>query len=290
MLLFPMRVMLSKRSGLLTWPRFILTPAAGCLGGRPPGRRCSWQQHVLGRLERKRYPYVLVGMFWYFGTLVPVIGLVQVGSQAMADRYTYIPLTGIFIIVAWGVPELLPKWRRRKIWLAITATVLLTILMVITWKQIRYWENNVVLFTHDVKVTQKNSFAHYVLGLSLEQEGKIDEAMFHYSRSLHIYPEYEVFFKMGYILYQQGKLDEAMVHFKESILRNPNSDEAHNNMGIIRALQGDVNGAIGHYHAAVKINPKHAGAYYNLGRIAANQKKPAKPLIITGKHCASNRI
>jgi Flp pilus assembly protein TadD len=226
----------------------------------------------------KRYPYVLVGMFWYFGTLVPVIGLVQVGSQAMADRYTYIPLTGIFIIVAWGVPELLPKWRRRKIWLAITATVLLTILMVITWKQIRYWENNVVLFTHDVKVTQKNSLAHYVLGLSLEQEGKIDEAMFHYSRSLHIYPEYEVFFKMGYILYQQGKLDEAMVHFKESILRNPNSDEAHNNMGIIRALQGDVNGAIGHYHAAVKINPKHAGAYYNLGRIAANQGKTGEAI------------
>ena len=230
----------------------------------------------------KRYPYVLVGVFWYLGTLVPVIGLVQIGSQAMADRYTYVPLIGLFIIVAWGVPELLPRWHRRKIWLTTSATVLLTILAATTWKQVRYWENSFTLFTHDINVTYNNNLTHYILGLFLDQQGKIDEAMFHYSRSVQLNPlgsDYKIFFKMGYILYQKGQLDEAMFHYKKSLRINPNCAEAHNNIGILLARQGDANGASKHYLAAVRINPKYAGAYYNLGQISANQGKIAEAVI-----------
>jgi len=226
----------------------------------------------------KRYPYVLVGLFWYFGTLVPVIGLVQIGSQAMADRYTYVPLIGLFIIVAWGIPELLPGRHRIKIWLAALATVLLTILMVITWKQVRYWENGITLFTHTVNVTRNNSLAHYMLGLSLEEQGKIDEAMVHYSRAAHLNSYDKAFFKMGYALYQKGKLDEAMIHYKKALQTNPNYAEAQNNMGIVLARQGDMNGAIKHYHAALRINPNHVGANYNLGRISVNQGKTAEAI------------
>ena len=226
----------------------------------------------------KLYPYVLVGLFWYFGTLVPVIGLVQIGSQAMADRYTYVPLIGLFIIVAWGIPELLPCRHRIKIWLAASATVLLTVLMVITWKQVKYWENGTTLFTHTVNVTRNNSLAHYVLGLSLEEQGKIDEAMVHYSRSAHLNSYDKAFFKMGYALYQKGKLDEATIHYKKALQMNPNYAEAQNNMGIVLARQGDMDGAIKHYQAALRINPNHAGANYNLGRISVNHGKTAEAI------------
>ena len=230
----------------------------------------------------KKYPYVFVGWFWYLGTLVPVIGLVQIGSQAMADRYTYVPLIGLFILIAWGTPVLWQRWHQAKIWLAVLATALISILTATTWQQVSYWQNSFTLFTHDVKVTGHNSLAHYILGLFLDQQGKVDEAMFHYSRSVYLNPissDYNIFFKMGYILYQQGKLDEAMVHFKESLQRNPNRAETYNNMGIILACQGDVTGAIKHYHAVLRINPNHAGAYYNLGRIYANQGETAEAII-----------
>ena len=108
----------------------------------------------------KQSPYFAMGWLWYLGTLVPVIGLVQVGSQSMADRYTYVPLIGIFIIIAWGIPELVAQWRYRKIWLATLATVILTILMAMTWKQVGYWKNSITLFEHTLKVTTNNALPH----------------------------------------------------------------------------------------------------------------------------------
>ena len=111
----------------------------------------------------RRHPYLAVGWLWYLGTLVPVIGLVQTGSQAIADRYTYVPLIGVFIIIAWGVPELLVRWRHKKKVLAITAATLFSIFAAITVSQLRYWANNITLFEHTLQVTHNNAVAQYNL-------------------------------------------------------------------------------------------------------------------------------
>ena len=107
----------------------------------------------------KRFPYLAVGWLWYVGTLVPVIGIVQVGSQAMADRYTYIPLIGLFIMAAWGVPELLKGWRYRKEVLFLSSALSLSCLFIVTWTQVGYWRNSITLFEHTFKVTDPNSIS-----------------------------------------------------------------------------------------------------------------------------------
>jgi c-di-AMP phosphodiesterase-like protein len=113
-----------------------------------------------------------VGWFWYVGTLVPVIGLIQAGDQGMADRYTYIPLIGVFIIISWGVSELVKNWRHGRIELALTASTLLLALSICTLLQIRHWKNDITLFTHALKVTENNFVAHNNLGAALARQGK----------------------------------------------------------------------------------------------------------------------
>lgn len=137
------------------------------------------------RLARQ-HPYLATGWLWYLGTLVPVIGLVQVGAQAMADRYTYIPLIGLFIMVGWGVPRLLKRWPYRRIMLLVTAGLLLLTLMVCTRIQVGYWRNSVTLFEHAIRVTADNYLAHVTLGIALYQEGRLDEAVVHFSEALRI--------------------------------------------------------------------------------------------------------
>ena len=138
----------------------------------------------------RRYPYFAVGWLWYLGTLVPVIGLVQVGLQSMADRYTYIPLTGIFIIIAWGIPDLIAKWRYKKIGLFITTTTLISILMICTWSQVGCWRNSITLFSHAINVTENNSVAHNNLGSAFADQGKASETIKHYAEALRIDPMY----------------------------------------------------------------------------------------------------
>ncbi|MGB2930536.1 MAG: tetratricopeptide repeat protein [Desulfobacterales bacterium] len=133
-------------------------------------------------------PYLAVGWLWYIGTLVPVIGIVQVGVQAMADRYTYVPLIGIFIIIAWGVPDLIPKGRFRRIGLAAITMAILVICMITTRMQVRYWSNSTTLFEHALDVTDGNSVAHLNLGEALAEQGKINAAMKHYQEALRIKP------------------------------------------------------------------------------------------------------
>jgi len=145
------------------------------------------------RLIRKA-PYFAVGWFWYLGTLLPVIGIVQVGGQAMADRYAYIPLIGIFIIVAWGVPELLKEWPYRKNVLKASAGILILTLMPITWIQVSHWKSSITVFKHAIKVTDKKypgfSVVHNNLGNALSTERKIEEAISHYKMAIKIKPDY----------------------------------------------------------------------------------------------------
>ena len=142
----------------------------------------------------KKAPYFIVGWLWYLGTLVPVIGIIQVGSQAMADRYAYVPLIGIFIIVAWGVPELISKWRYKEKVLSVSGGIIIFLLLITTWKQVSHWKNNITVFEHAVRVTDKEypSFAliHNNLGNALDAEGKNAEAISHYKMAIELNPNY----------------------------------------------------------------------------------------------------
>ncbi len=227
----------------------------------------------------RRYPYLTIGWLWYLGTLVPVIGLVQVGSQSMADRYTYVPLIGIFIIIAWGVSDLAARWRYRKEGLAAVSAILLSILTVITWFQVRHWNNSITLFTHAINVTENNWIAHHNLGSALFEDGRTAEAINHYNEALKINPVYaEPHYNLGNVLAGQGKLDEAVSHYHEALRINPDHTEAHNNLGNALVKQKRFAEALDHYSEALRINPDFIKAHYNLGATFAEQGKAAEAI------------
>ena len=225
-------------------------------------------------LAARRRPYLMVGWLWYLGTLVPVIGLVQVGEQAMADRYTYMPLIGLFIMIAMGVPDMLSGWRYRRIGMAISAGLLLSIFMIVTWLQVRYWQNGVTLFEHSLEVTANNSISQFSLGIALDDQGKTDEAIAHYTEALRIKPDnVEAHYNLGIALAQRGKNQEAVAHFTEALQIKPDHANAHNNLGLILAQQGKTPEAIAHYKEALRIDPNNADAHNNLGIILGRQGK-----------------
>jgi hypothetical protein len=179
----------------------------------------------------RRFAYLPTGWFWYLGTLVPVIGLVKVGNFAMADRYTYVTLIGLFIMIAWGVPDLLARWRYRKTGFVVSATILLAILMALTWRQVGYWENNITLFEHTLKVTTGNYLSHYNLGTALEKQGRTEEAIEHYLQALRINPDYvDAYNNLGVSLFRKGDIDGATERFREALRINPEYVRARNNL------------------------------------------------------------
>jgi tetratricopeptide (TPR) repeat protein len=167
---------------------------------------------IIGAL--KRAPYLGVGWLWYFGTLVPVIGLMQVGLwPAMADRWAYVPLIGLSIIIAWGVPELLAGWRYRVLGLGIVAGAVLLILTATTWLQTRYWINSVTLFEHAIAVTPNSEVAYYNLGVALAEEGRTADAIDRYTEALRINPDsVKTYNNLGLALEGLGRTPEAISH------------------------------------------------------------------------------
>jgi tetratricopeptide (TPR) repeat protein len=222
----------------------------------------------------KNRPYLAVGWLWYLGTLVPVIGLVQVGSQAMADRYTYLSLIGLFIMIAWGIPSLLEGWRHRRSALAIASALLLLGCIVGTWRQVGHWQNSITLFQHTLKVTKDNYFAHNNLGVALAHDGRLDEAISHYFKALRIQPDRaEVHNNLGNALAAQGSVDRAFDHYNQALEIDANNARAYNNLGNVLANQGKREEAIKYYTKALGLDPAYAGAHYNLGNLLANQGK-----------------
>ena len=211
-------------------------------------------------------PYLIVGWLWYLGTLIPVIGLIQVGNQAMADRYTYIPFIGLFIMVAWSIPDFLGRWRYRQIVLPITTFFLVFILSVCTWLQVRHWKNSISLFNHALKVTANNYLAHNNLGSALIDDGRYTEAIQHYSEALRIRPRYALAqYNLGNTKAEQGKHEEAIEHYTEAVRLAPNYAKAHNNLANMLLYQGQPEEAIAHYLKALEIKPEYANAHSNLG-------------------------
>ena len=229
------------------------------------------------RLVRKA-PYFLVGWFWYLGTFVPVIQIVQTGVHRMADRYAYIPLIGIFIVIAWGVPELISKWRCKEKVLSISAGVVIFVLMVVAWVQVGQWKNSITLFKHAISVTE-NQYPNFALvydnlGFALAKKGDIGAAMTHYKTAIKINPNYaNAYNNFGTVLAGQESLKEAITHYKTAIKINPNLAKAYNNLGHALGKKGDIDAAITHYKTAIKINPNGVKAYINLGAILSRISK-----------------
>jgi tetratricopeptide (TPR) repeat protein len=211
-------------------------------------------------------PWFLVGWLWYLGTLVPVIGLVQVGMQPMADRYTYIPLIGIYIILAWGLFDLLAQWRNQRVRFVAIVLAIVCVLMVFSWKQIGYWKNSVILFQRAVDVTENNYAAENNLGLSLFVKGKYAAAGEHFKKSLEINPRFATaHMNMGRVLAQQGQLEEALRLYAKALAEKPDFVAVYNYAGIAHDRLGNTEQAVLNYQQAIQIDPTFAEAHNNLG-------------------------
>ncbi len=219
-----------------------------------------------------RFPYLIVGWLWYLGTLIPVIGLVQVGLQSMADRYTYVPLIGIFIMIAWSVPELLNRWRYRRFAIATVAAGILFACIIMTYAQIGFWRNNIALYEHAIKVTSENAWAQNNLGYALALQGKREEAIARFQKAISINNPADAHYNLGIMLASQGKLDEAIYQFRESIRISPDYAKAYNNLGNTLLYQGRVDEAIASYREALRLNPDYTIAQENLKNALAVQK------------------
>jgi len=247
-----------------------------------------WQASVSGflllfvsfsavEMGRKR-PYFWVGWFWYLGTLIPVIGLIQVGNHAMADRYTYIPLIGLFIIVSWGISDLSRKWRYRKQVISVSVGVLILILSVCSWVQVRHWKDSIALFSHTITVTDDNWMAHNNIGFPLLQEGRNQEAIKHFTEAVRIRPDYaEAHVNLANTYALEGRFAEAMQHFSDAIRIKPNFFDAHMNLGVIFARQGNLDRAVHHFSAALRVNPDNVTAHQYLSRALQLRRGPKRP-------------
>ena len=246
-------------------------------------------------------PYLFVGWFWYLGTLIPVIGLVQVGSQAHADRYTYLPLVGIFMIVAWGLANIVERWPRAQTLVVTLALASAAACIAATSRQLPYWQNTATLFNHALDVNSENFIALDGLGNLLHTEGRNQEAIARYEAALRIRPSYEptyvhlasalladnrpdasvaqlqqalalnsadpeVYVDLGAALIRLDRFAEAERYYREALSLRPDDAVVHSGLGMALAEQGRAAEGLQQLRAAVAINPAYASGHYNLGR------------------------
>jgi protein O-mannosyl-transferase len=214
----------------------------------------------------KRIPYLMVGWLWYVGTLVPVIGILQVGAQARADRYTYVPLIGLFIIAAWGIPELLRKWCYRKVALCAFSAIVLLCFFMVTWTQVGYWRNSVTLFDHALKVTDRNTRAYINLAAAYNDIGNYRKTIEACDNAIRLDTRFEkAYYDRGLAYSRLGNHRQAIVDYDRAIELNPKYTKAYNNRGIAHDILGNHKQAIDDFDKALGLNPKYAEAYYNRG-------------------------
>ncbi|UCE98601.1 MAG: tetratricopeptide repeat protein [Planctomycetota bacterium] len=256
-----------------------------------------------------RRRYLVFGWFWYVGTLVPVAGFVQVGSQARADRYMYIPMTGLLVMVGWGVCELVGRRGWRRVFAAFVSGVWILVLIVFTWFQVGYWQNSYTLLTHTVSVTNDNFIAylnlgnyfakerkeageaigyyrkaiqihrkyvdaHYNLGIALGLEKRYDEAIEAYKRVLRLREEHwRARLRLADTLVKKGRLEEAIEQYSRVVEIKPRHAEVHNNFGLALVRKGDIDEAIRHYERSLDIRPDSVEVLNNLGNALVKQKR-----------------
>jgi protein O-mannosyl-transferase len=220
-----------------------------------------------------RLPYLFTGWFWYLGTLVPVIGLVQVGFQSHADRYTYVPLIGIFIAVVWAVAELTAKRRSTRLLAGAAAAVVVALLSVRTWFQLDYWRNSEALFERTLEVAPENPYIHYNLATVLGELGRYPEAAAHFREAVRVQPELtEGWTQLALVLAAQGDLAEASRVLGEIPPRAADSADVHHATGLLAFLRGDLLTAEREASEALRIEPTSAKARDLLQRVYAARK------------------
>lgn len=203
-----------------------------------------------------RLPYLAVGWFWYLITLLPVLGIIQVGRQSMADRYSYIPLIGLFAMASWGGAELCTKLPKLKNMVSVAAVSMLLFYAIITWFQLNYWRDNVTLISHSLEVTENNSFLHYTMGLIYARQGKPELAIKEYRESIRIDPENsEAYFSLGVCLEDSGRIDWAISQYRAALLINPGNPQYHIKLAEALSRQGMIDETIGHLYEALRLNP-----------------------------------
>jgi tetratricopeptide (TPR) repeat protein len=253
--------------------------------------------------QRTCYPYLLVGWLWYLGTLVPVIGLVQVGSQSMADRYTYVPLIGVFLALVWWTADLTSGWRPRWVVPGL-ACVLLLACMGQTRRQVRFWHDDVTLWQHALEVTEGNALAHINLGVAFERQGDLTQAAKQLEAATLIAPgsglahrnlglvlakqgkhlpaieqlslalekspdDWRLCEHLAASLHQQGRLREALAYYSQAAQLNPYEPSTYHNMGVILRKSGRWDEAAAHFMHALQLDPSLAIDHYNLGMVYA---------------------
>jgi tetratricopeptide (TPR) repeat protein len=213
----------------------------------------------------KNHRYLVTGWLWYLGTLIPVIGIIQAGSQAYADRYTYTPYIGLFIMLAWGLPQLLSKLPQRKIVLGVSMVIILTTLGICASLQVSYWKNSIILFSHANQVTQNNWLAHNNRGTAYNRIGRYQEALEDFSQAIRIKPDYdEALNNLGAAYGNLGRYQQAIEAFRQAIKIKPNYTDAHYNLGNAYSKLSRRQDAIEAYRQAVKLRPNYAEAHNNL--------------------------
>ncbi len=221
---------------------------------------------VLAVRFRRKQKYLFVGWFWFVGTLFPVIGLVQVGQQSLADRYTYIPYIGLFIIIAWGLPELFSKWPQREIALGLSMVIVLTTLGICSHRQASFWKNGFTLFSHAVSVTRNNYIALDNLGTAYSNIGRYQDAVESYKQAIKISPGYaDAYYNLGVASGQLGRYQDAIEAYKQAIKLNPDYVKAYINLGVDYSRLSLYQDAIEAYKQAMRIKPDYPDAYVNLG-------------------------
>ncbi len=226
-----------------------------------------------------RFPYVTVGWFWYTGTLVPVIGLVQIGGHALADRFTYVPLIGLFIMAAWGIPELLKGWRFRKEALAAASALILLGLIPVTWKQVGYWQNSITLYDHTLSVTRQNSHIYNNRGIAYHRLGNPARAIQDYNQAIEIDPEFAEHYNNRGLAYSSlGNLTRAMEDYNRAIEIDPGYAMAYSNRGIAYQKLGNPTLAIRDYDRAIEIDPTNAKPFNNRGASYLSLGNPGRAI------------
>ena len=220
---------------------------------------------VLSVRLARRWPYATVGWLWYAGTLVPVIGLIQVGNQAYADRYTYVPHIGFFVLATWAAWSWIERAGRPQLVAGVTAALALVACTVLTRSQTRVWRDDLTLFEHALRVTTDNYLAHDFLGRELRVRGEVDRAIEHYEEAVRIRPEYaSAHNNLGAALRGKGDLQGARASFERAVALDPEFGSALSNLGAVCGQMGQNGEAVTHLRKAVQIAPEDPAAHANL--------------------------
>ena len=219
---------------------------------------------------REKRPYLITGWLWYLGMLVPVIGVLQVGWQGRADRYTYLPQIGLYILATWAIADFSVSWRRQREILAVGAAIIIGVLSWQAWIQTSFWRDSKTLWTHALAVTSNNDVAQNNLGIVLLRNGKLDEAIARFQAAVNLRPENApAHDNLAKAFLQKGQIAEAMFHYHKLLEIQPENSEARNILGTVLIQQGRVKEAIEQWQETLTTEPENGNAMSNLAWVFA---------------------